>query len=163
MITLKNFPDYSISTNGVIYSKARIIKRKKGSYLAKGRTLKTKKTPTGYIAINLFKDKKSFTRYIHRLVAETFIPNPEGKREVNHKDGIKNNNKAENLEWVTKSENMQHCFLTGLQESLLTRLSFEDVTKIKKMRKLKIKLRVIARKFNISISSVSLITRDKRW
>ena len=54
---------------------------------------------------------------IHRLAAETFIPNPEDKREVNHKDGNKLNNRADNLEWATRSENQKHAYKIGLQKS----------------------------------------------
>jgi hypothetical protein len=58
-------------------------------------------------------DRKYFL--IHRLVAQTFIPNPENKPEVNHKDGNKHNCYYKNLEWVTPSENKQHAFDTGLK------------------------------------------------
>lgn len=54
--------------------------------------------------------------YIHRLVAQTFIPNPENKREVNHKDGNKQNNHVSNLEWVTRSENQKLAYKLGLQK-----------------------------------------------
>lgn len=60
----------------------------------------------GYIQVNL-----SGKMYLlHRLVAEAFIPNPNNKPFINHKDGVKNNNHADNLEWVTQSENMRHSY-----------------------------------------------------
>lgn len=62
----------------------------------------------GYRAYSLFKDGKRYTGKGHRLVAEAFIPNPEGKRSVNHKDGDRDNNFVENLEWATHGENVKH-------------------------------------------------------
>ena len=69
----------------------------------------------GYLRVVLFKDGKRNGIHVHRLVAEAFIPNPEGKPQVNHIDGHKLNNFVDNLEWATARENIQHSFDTGLQ------------------------------------------------
>lgn len=73
---------------------------------------KPKITKTGYLEIGLYSPKISLWKRIHRLVAEAFIPNPENKPFVNHKDGNKINNCVENLEWVTHQENMEHAKTT---------------------------------------------------
>ena len=70
----------------------------------------------GYLVTDLYEDGKRTTVRVHRAVAEAFIPNPENKPEVNHKDGNKMNNRVENLEWVTKSENALHAYKTGLMK-----------------------------------------------
>ena len=69
----------------------------------------------GYLTVDLYKNGKRSTRRVHILVAEAFIPNPECKPEVNHRDGNKHNNRVDNLEWVTHKENCEHAWGTGLQ------------------------------------------------
>lgn len=59
-------------------------------------------------------DTIKYSRSVHRMVAETFISNPENKPEINHKDGNRLNNNVENLEWNTRQENMNHAVETGL-------------------------------------------------
>ena len=59
---------------------------------------------TGYLKCNLYCDSKTNVKCVHRLIAEAFIPNPENKPQIHHKDGNKSNNCIENLEWVTFSE-----------------------------------------------------------
>lgn len=68
----------------------------------------------GYCFVRLNKNKKRTGLLLHRLVAKAFIPNPENKPQVNHKDGNKQNNKVDNLEWVTSSENMKHSWNNNL-------------------------------------------------
>lgn len=69
----------------------------------------------GYSRVSLMVNRKRKTFYVHRLVAIAFIPNPKGKREVNHINGIKADNRLENLEWCTSLENLQHAFVNGLR------------------------------------------------
>lgn len=64
----------------------------------------------GYVQVSLCKNNNPKTKKVHRIVASAFIPNPNNKREVNHIDGNKLNNVAENLEWVTPSENQLHSY-----------------------------------------------------
>ncbi len=81
----------------------------------KGKILKLFLGSRGYYRVTLVAvGKKRVYEHIHRLVAKAFIPNPENKREVNHKDGNKLDNRVENLEWTTPQENSQHSILTGL-------------------------------------------------
>lgn len=69
----------------------------------------------GYIRIQLSKDAKSSCLYVHRLVADAFLPKTPEKSEVNHIDGNKSNNALFNLEWVTRSDNTKHALKTGLR------------------------------------------------
>lgn len=85
-----------------------------GQVLSNGRVLKASRLPNGYWRINLKRGGRQRTLLVHRLVAETFICNPDGLPYVNHKDGDKDNNQRENLEWVTPSQNAQHAWDTGL-------------------------------------------------
>lgn len=71
----------------------------------------------GYLIVNLYKNKKGLSRKVHRLVAQAFIPNPENKPTVNHKDGNKQNNCVDNLEWATVKEQNIHANKTGLMEN----------------------------------------------
>ena len=69
----------------------------------------------GYLSIALSKDGKVRKFKVHRLVAQAFIPNPDGKPQINHRDGNKMNNHVDNLEWNTDRENNLHAIKTGLR------------------------------------------------
>lgn len=83
-------------------------------------TIKSKEVSTrisnkGYLRVNLYYKSNQYDKFIHRLVAETFIPNPENKPCVNHIDGNKQNNNVNNLEWCTYSENEIHAYKIGIK------------------------------------------------
>ena len=108
---------YSITREGRIWSHDRIKISRKREYKIKGQWRKLKKTNKGYLEINLFKNGKPIFKRIHRLVAETYIPNPENKPDINHLDGNKLNNHVSNLQWVTSKENHSHAWKIGLYDN----------------------------------------------
>lgn len=97
---------YQVSNLGRIKSLKRNTAREK--------IMKPKENRDGYFIVNLCKNGNITTKKIHRLVAENFIPNPENKYSVNHINGIKKDNRIENLEWATASEQAKHAVKTGL-------------------------------------------------
>ncbi len=84
--------------------------------LKTGNVRKWTKDTNGYMRCMIWTDGKNTTISQHRILAEYFIDNPEHKLQVNHKNGIKNDNKLDNLEWATQSENTLHSFANGLQK-----------------------------------------------
>lgn len=80
----------------------------------KERLLKKVKDKDGYLCVSLSKESKVKTMKVHRLVALAFVPNPDNKNQVNHKDALKYNNIYSNLEWNTNKENINHAILKGL-------------------------------------------------
>ena len=81
-----------------------------------GMILKQSPTNCGYMKVQLYKNAKGKMHYVHRLVAQAFLPNPQGKSEINHIDGNKTNNALSNLEWSSRSENQLHAIDHGLRE-----------------------------------------------
>ena len=107
--------------------------------------------------------------YVHRLVAETFIPNPDNRPEVNHKNGIKWDNRVENLEWVTKSENMNHAILNGLSNSIGethygAKLTEEQVIQIRELYATKkYTQRQLGKMYGVCFQHISKIVNNKQW
>jgi len=106
---------YQVSNYGNVRSIDRIIKRGNHSFTKKGQIKATGINNRGYCDIMLCKGAKYEHHVVHKLVALAFIPNPENKDFINHKNGNKLNNCVDNIEWVTMSENNQHAYNTGLK------------------------------------------------
>ena len=105
---------YMVSSLGNVKRKERTIIVNGVSKKLKEKTTKTHYDDRGYKKIVLHINKKSFKTGVHRLVAMAFIPNLENKPQVNHINGIKHDNRIENLEWVTNQENNLHAVKNGL-------------------------------------------------
>lgn len=107
-----SYPNYSVSSDGVVWNNT----NGRPLVLHYTKSSETTKRGTGYVRVHLTKNGKTKKFFVHRLVAEAFIPNDDpSKNCVNHKNGIKDDNNVENLEWVTHRENVNHAVETGLQ------------------------------------------------
>lgn len=109
---------YIISNYGEIISLPRYKKNNsKLQYVEPKEILRYTNSTNGYVYVQLCKDGDCKNIRLHRLVAETFIPNPRNLPQVNHKDGNKENNCVNNLEWCTNQENVKHAYKIGLAKS----------------------------------------------
>lgn len=100
-----------------------------------GRILKPQRTPAGYLHVTLCDSDGHHQLKVHRLVAKTFLDNPENYPQVNHRDGDKSNNRVDNLEWCTQSENMKHAYETGLQKPIPEQIAYSQERSCEARRK----------------------------
>ena len=129
--------------------------------------LKTNIDRKGYVRVNVsYKDKKYNIKYfrLHRLVATTFIENPENKKQVNHIDGNKLNNNVTNLEWCTNEENMRHAVLNNLRPSgencKLSKLKTINIIEIKNSDK---DIKYLSKIYNVHPSTINSILIGHTW
>ena len=141
--------DYIITEKGEIYNKKW------------GRYVKPQPNGTGYLRVHI----AGKMYFVHRLVATKYIPNPENKPMVNHKDGNKHNNCVENLEWVTNRENSLHALDNGwmrIEENhQFAKLTREMVAYIKSHPEMT--RNELAEKFNVSAHTISDIRTGRTW
>lgn len=132
--------------------------------------LSQRKDRYGYLKVSLeIPTIKQLTKSVHKLVATTFIPNPENKPQINHIDTIKTNNHMSNLEWVTASENMNHAFVniefkypTGAKHWKTT-ITLKDINQMVMLRNRGMYLKDIAKQFNLSTPTICDILKGKSW
>lgn len=113
MKDIKDYENYQISEDGKVYSKIKQI------------FMKPSLSKYGYYRVGLTNANGKKIISIHRLVAKTYLPNTFNKPQVNHINGIKSDNRLENLEWATREENMQHAYSNGLMKGF-----YESANKI---------------------------------
>lgn len=135
---IKGFENYHINQKGVIYNKKTGVI--KSPYVNKS---------NGYLYVDLYKNNKSHKKPIHRLIAETFIPNPENKPTVDHINGNRKDNSIENLRWATYSEQNSRFNTVGVRSEKVVvahesgkTMTFEKITDV-------------ANHFNCNISNIS--------
>lgn len=151
MKQIPDFPNYSITQDGQVWSHRR------------NRFLKPVVNSSGYFYHNLRSGGKATNKYIHKLIAEAFIPNPEGKPCVNHIDGNKLNNNVSNLEWCTHAENHQHAARTGLKPRV-AKLTPDDVLKIRRLlQDTDLSYRGIGEMFGVDRTTIYRIKTGRNW
>lgn len=153
---IKRNSNYSINKNGE-------VRNDKTGHIKKPFINKV----NNYLTVDLYKNNKSEKVPIHRLIAETFIPNPENKLTVDHIDGNRQNNSIDNLRWATYSENNSRFETVGVRSEAIIVMRFEeerkkrggghlawlDVIETKEFRSIS----EVAKFFECSISNISLM------
>lgn len=164
---IKNYEGlYEISKSGKIRSLDRYTHKK--GHFRKGKEIKCH-YECGYECIMISKDKKKKHNLVHRLMAKTFIPNPENKRTVNHIDGNKLNNNLSNLEWNTHKENIAHSYKMGMSNNRgegngRAKLTEKDVFFMRKSYgKDGITYLSLAKKFNITMAVARFAVKGITW
>jgi len=109
---IEGWAGYEVSDLGNIRS----LKTCTGKIISESHLVKINSLRKGYKGITLYNGSNTLSITVHRLVAITFIPNTYNKSQVNHVNGIKTDNRLENLEWSTPLENTRHCYANGLKK-----------------------------------------------
>lgn len=150
---------YQISNTGVL----------KTTFISKGiprdHIMHPALNSSGYPQTVIVANGKRKTVAIHRLVANAFIPNPENKSDVNHKNGNKLCNWVGNLEWMSRQENIYHAIRTGLRDSFGTKFMYSDeiIHKVCKLLEKGYKVADVSRALGVNNSLVSHIKQGVQW
>ena len=155
---IAEFPDYSASADGSVYS----------NKFGKRRKMKPIRHKQGYLRVNLWNKGEKKIFMVHRIIASLFVENLLNKNEVNHINYIKSDNRADNLEWVTRQENVDHAVGNNLQKPFAgetrgcCKLTNSDVINIRQNQE-KLTHAQRAAALGVSKSTVEKIARSVLW
>lgn len=155
---------YDVSANGQVRTKHKLGR----AHLKK--ILSQTSNKKGYLRVRLTAEKGTFTKVVHRLVLEAFVgPQPSPIHETNHKNGIKSDNRIENLEWVTRKENNAHAVRIGLWHPLIGEahgmaiLNEHSVREIKELLRLGASCNGLGRMYGVSHMAIRHIKNGVNW
>lgn len=143
-----------------------------GDIFRNGKKLKPLPTNAGYLRVGIYENKICKRYLIHRLVAETYLLNPNNLPEVAHNNHIKTDNRVSNLKWSTHSDNMKENYISGGakpakgEKQHLSKLTDEDILFIRNNyipRDKKFGMRGLSRKFNVSYGTIYPLIHNKTW
>lgn len=159
MKTIPGYEGYQISTDG-----RHIL------LTASGRFIAQQKTRKGYMRVKIRNADGSKAFMVHRLVCLTYLPNPDSYSQVNHKNGIKDDNRLENLEWCSGSMNQQHAYDMGLKVQQVgedhgrAKLTWASVATIRELYKSgEHTFNSLAAQFGVCKSNIEYIVKNRTW
>jgi hypothetical protein len=161
--------EYQVSNIGRIRSKEAIIIRSNGRLHTRVSKVLKPSLDKGYLKGSVCVDKKMIPYKIHRLVAECFLENPKKYNEVNHINGIKHDNRVENLEWCTRSQNIIHALKNGLlpvtrgSQRTQAKMNEETVLNIYELRKKGCQRKDILKELGITVHMYKGVISNKSW
>lgn len=157
---------YSVTADGRVWSHPKRFGR---GGLRPGRWLKPGFNSRGYLCVRLCRNGIGQSHCVHALVASAFVDRPVGrgaKLEVNHINGTKPDNRAENLEWVTRSENVAHAHRIGLHppgQPKLRLLTVEQARQVRTLHRNGVKQTLIAEQFGVSKAVIGGIVHNRYY